>query len=70
MYSFEYGGNILEYFARYRRKLESREDIRHVSALSSDDERRLLSMYIKPRTNSVADPPGVEGSQRQHAGNP
>jgi Matrixin len=27
MYSFGYGGDILEYFARYRRKLSKREDI-------------------------------------------
>lgn len=45
MYSFEYGGNILEYFGRYRRLLESREDIREHTGLSADDERRLLSIY-------------------------
>jgi hypothetical protein len=28
MYSFGYGGNILEYFARYRRQLAARDDIR------------------------------------------
>ncbi len=28
MYSFGYGGDILEYFARYRRKLSARQDIR------------------------------------------
>jgi hypothetical protein len=28
MYSFGYGGDILEYFARYRRKLAGRDDIR------------------------------------------
>ena len=28
MYSFGYGGNILEYFARYRRLLAAREDLR------------------------------------------
>lgn len=48
MYSFEYGGNILEYFGKYRRRLKSREDIRSVSGLSPDDERRLLSIYAKP----------------------
>jgi len=37
MYSFEYGGNIREYFARYRRKLATREDIRKNSGLSADD---------------------------------
>jgi len=28
MYSFRFGGDILEYFARYRRLLSAREDIR------------------------------------------
>jgi matrixin len=28
MYSFRYGGDILEYFSRYRRKLAARDDIR------------------------------------------
>jgi hypothetical protein len=28
MYSFAYGGDILEYFARYRRSLKARQDIR------------------------------------------
>ena len=45
MYSFEYGGDILEYFGRYRRKLTSRESIRDTSGLSSEDERRLLAIY-------------------------
>jgi hypothetical protein len=70
MYSFEYGGNILEYFARYRRKLNVREDIPQVSALSADDERRLLSLHGKARTSSTADPAGVERSQRQQGANP
>jgi hypothetical protein len=45
MYSFEYGGNILEYFGRYRRALNEREDIRKHSGLSADDERRLLALF-------------------------
>jgi hypothetical protein len=45
MYSFEYGGNILEYFGRYRRKLKSLEDIKQVSGLSPEDERKLLLIY-------------------------
>lgn len=45
MYSFEYGGNILEYFGRYRRKLKTREDIQLFSGLSSEDERRLGALY-------------------------
>jgi len=37
MYSFQFGGDIREYFARYRRKLNSREDIRKNSGLSEGD---------------------------------
>jgi hypothetical protein len=37
MYSFQYGGDIPEYFARYRRKLHTREDIRGNSGLSEAD---------------------------------
>jgi hypothetical protein len=37
MYSFQYGGDIPEYFARYRRKLHTREDIRKNSGLSEAD---------------------------------
>ena len=48
MYSFEYGGNILEYFGRYRRKLKTIEDIRQYSGLSLDDARRLTSLYKTP----------------------
>jgi len=45
MYSFEYGGNILEYHLRYRRKLNNRDDIQRLSGLSTYDERRLLAIY-------------------------
>lgn len=33
MYSFGYGGDILEYFQRYRRKLKSREEIQGLSGI-------------------------------------
>jgi hypothetical protein len=42
MYSFQYGGDIPEYFGRYRRKLAAREDIRKNSGMSEADRRRLL----------------------------
>ena len=42
MYSFQYGGDIPEYFGRYRRKLATREDIRKNSGLSEADRRHLL----------------------------
>ncbi len=43
MYFFGYGGDINEYFGRYRRKLMAREDIRKNSGLSPADVRRLLA---------------------------
>jgi hypothetical protein len=45
MYSFGYGGDIPEYFARYRRKLKSRDDIARNSGMSEQDRRRLLLRY-------------------------
>lgn len=41
MYSFQYGGDIAEYFARYRRKLTKRDDIRKNSGLSASDRERI-----------------------------
>lgn len=41
MYNFQYGGDITEYFARYRRKLRSRADIRRNSGLSEADRKAL-----------------------------
>jgi hypothetical protein len=43
MYSFQYGGDIPEYFGRYRRKLAMREDIRKNSGLSGADRKHLLT---------------------------
>lgn len=43
MYSFQHGGDIPEYFARYRRKLHSREDIKNNSGISPQDRQRLLA---------------------------
>ena len=42
MYSFQYGGDIPEYFGRYRRKLTSREDIRKYSGMSGADRAHLM----------------------------
>ena len=44
MYSFQYGGDIDEYFGRYRRKLRTREDIRKTSAISSADRAHLSEL--------------------------
>ena len=45
MYNFQYGGDIPEYFARYRRLLATRDDIRRHSGISPDDKRHLLEIY-------------------------
>jgi hypothetical protein len=45
MYSFQYGGNITEYFGRYRRQLAARSDIRKHSGISDDDRRRLVELW-------------------------
>lgn len=41
MYSFQYGGDIGEYFQRYRRRVQSRDDFSRVSPLSAVDRERL-----------------------------
>ncbi len=45
MYSFEYGGNIAEYFGRYRRQIHSRADIATVPGLSDADRTRFRALY-------------------------
>jgi hypothetical protein len=42
MYSFQYGGDIDEYFGRYRRLLSTREDIRKNAGMSPADRAALL----------------------------
>jgi hypothetical protein len=45
MYFFGYGGDIPNYFRRYRVELRSRADILKVSGLSSSDVSRLKALY-------------------------
>jgi hypothetical protein len=45
MYSFQYGGDLVEYFQRYRRQLKSRSDIGKFSGLSAGDIAVLKAMY-------------------------
>ena len=45
MYYFGYGGNIVDYFMRYRSKLQSRSDISKYSGLSSSDIEALHDVY-------------------------
>ena len=49
MYSFQYGGDIPEYFGRYRRKLATREDIRKNSGISEADRAHLLQITATGR---------------------
>jgi len=49
MYSFQYGGDIKEYFERYRRLLARREDIRKNSGMSAEDRRRFLTELDRQR---------------------
>jgi len=45
MYYFGFGGDILDYFMRYRSKLQSRSDIAKYSGLSATDVQALRSLY-------------------------
>jgi hypothetical protein len=45
MYSFGYGGDIVNYFSRYRARLKTREDIARNSGLSAGDVAFLRRLY-------------------------
>ena len=45
MYFFGYGGDVPEFFMRYRRQLSSRDDIARVAGLSEADVRTLRGLY-------------------------
>jgi hypothetical protein len=45
MYFFGYGGDVVEYFGRYRAQLRSRNDIAAASGLSDADVGRIRAMY-------------------------
>jgi len=47
MYYFGYGGDVVEYFLRYRAQLRSRNDIAAVSGLSAADVSRIKAMYTR-----------------------
>ena len=47
MYSFQFGGDIPEYFGRYRRKLKTRDDIRKNAGLSEADRTRIEARWAK-----------------------
>ena len=45
MYSFQYGGDIEEYFGRYRRLLSARADIRKNAGMSEADRKQLRELW-------------------------
>ena len=45
MYFFGFGGDIPEFFGRYRRQLQSRDDIAKFSGVSDNDTSRLRALY-------------------------
>lgn len=47
MYYFGYGGNVVEYFGRYRAQIHTRNDIAGVSGLSEEDVKRIRGIYSR-----------------------
>jgi len=45
MYSFQFGGDLVRYFTRFRERVETRADIARASGLSSGDRNRLRALY-------------------------
>lgn len=45
MYAFGFGGDIEEYFLRFRRQIEVRDDIRGRTGLSESDRARVRALY-------------------------
>jgi hypothetical protein len=45
MYFFGYGGDVVEYFGRYRSQIRTRNDIASVSGLSGGDVNRIREIY-------------------------
>jgi hypothetical protein len=45
MYYFGYGGDVLEYFGRYRAQIRTRNDIAAASGLSEGDVNRIRAIY-------------------------
>lgn len=48
MYSFQYGGDLVRYFTRFRERLVARSDIPRTSGLSPADRARLRALYRTP----------------------
>lgn len=49
MYSFLYGGDIVEYFNRFRRQLKTRNDIARASGMSPGDAATIRRLYERAK---------------------
>jgi predicted Zn-dependent protease len=47
MYYFGYGGDVVEYFSRYRAQIRTRNEIAMVSGLSDADVSRIKAIYSR-----------------------
>jgi len=56
MYSFEFGGDFVAYFQRFRAKLQSREDIRKNSPLSTGDIKQIKEMMMRRKRIETRSP--------------
>jgi hypothetical protein len=56
MYSFQYGGDVLEYFNRYRRELKARADIPAHGGISEADRERVMRQSIFSSKNEPGEP--------------
>lgn len=45
MYAFGFGGDVEEYFMRFRRQIDVRDDLRGLSGLSDSDRARVRALY-------------------------
>jgi hypothetical protein len=45
MYFFGFGGDLPEFFGRYRRQLQTRDDIAKLAGVSENDTSRLRALY-------------------------
>lgn len=57
MYSFEYGGDFVEYFARFRRQLKDRKDMARLAPISPGDSRQLTQHQRRTQKPPAATPP-------------
>jgi hypothetical protein len=62
MYSFQFGGDFVAYFMRFREKLEALNNIPHVSPFSTGDTGRYQSLYSPDNRNNTKSERRISGS--------